>query len=282
MKVAFVTGANKGVGYAIVEKLATFLSPTDWDVYLTARNEKLGEASLLELQKKGLSLKFHQLDVTDSFSRRRFLDFLKSKYPDGINIAINNAGIAYKNASTAPFSEQASVTIATNFIDTIDFTEEFIPLLAENARVVNVSSGVSILTLKKLNEELYSKFTSSMTLQELRTLVTEFVSLANSGTHEQHGWPTTAYGVSKLALTKASYILGDQLKNDPRNIVINSCCPGYVDTDMTSHKGTKTIEQGADTPFYLATLPIGVTEPLNEFVSDRTIRKWSKETDIHF
>ncbi|CAI2738517.1 unnamed protein product, partial [Dicrocoelium dendriticum] len=67
---------------------------------------------------------------------------------------------------------------------------------------------------------------------------------AEAGDHAQHGWPSWAYGVSKLALSKASYILGDTLKNDPRHIVMNACCPGYVDTDMTSHKGKKTTEQG--------------------------------------
>lgn len=32
------------------------------------------------------------------------------------------------------------------------------------------------------------------------------------------------------------------------------CHPGYVNTDMTSHLGPLTIEEGADTPIYLATL----------------------------
>ncbi|CAH8669291.1 unnamed protein product [Dicrocoelium dendriticum] len=66
----------------------------------------------------------------------------------------------------------------------------------------------------------------------------------------------------------------------PGNKRIARCCPGYVATDLTDHKGTKTIEQGADTPFYLATLPIGVKEPINEFVSDRRIIPWSKDVEI--
>jgi hypothetical protein len=35
-------------------------------------------------------------------------------------------------------------------------------------------------------------------------------------------------------------------------------CPGYVDTDMTSHKGHLTIQQGALTPVFLAELPFEV------------------------
>ena len=35
-------------------------------------------------------------------------------------------------------------------------------------------------------------------------------------------------------------------------------CPGYVDTDMTSHKGILTIQQGALTPVFVTELPFEV------------------------
>ncbi|CDI97373.1 carbonyl reductase 1 [Echinococcus multilocularis] len=56
-----------------------------------------------------------------------------------------------------------------------------------------------------------------------------------------------------------------------RHILINSCCLGYVNADMSSHKGIKTILEGADTPVYLATLPKGATEPYGQFVSERQV-----------
>ncbi|KAA0192420.1 Carbonyl reductase, partial [Fasciolopsis buskii] len=268
-----VTGSNKGIGKAIVEKLAKALGSTgEWDVYLTARNEEFGKQALSDLEKKGLRVKFHQLDINDPNSRKSFLQFLKTNYPDGINIAVNNAGIAYKHDSAAPFGEQARVTLQTNFFDTLTFTEEFIPLLAKDARMA------SVMALPKLSEELYKKFKSPMTLDEVRSLAHDFVRHAEKGDHVENGWSDSAYGISKVCLTKTSYILGEQLAKDPRNIVLNSCCPGYVDTDLTSHKGHRTTEDGADTPFYLATLPIGVKEPINEFVSQRQIRKWSRST----
>lgn len=281
MKIAFVTGSNKGIGFAIVQKLAEYYGPTGaWDIFLTARNPDLGLKAVEELKTLGCNVKFHQLDITNPESRKAFLNFIKANYPDGINVAVNNAGIAYKEDSTAPFGEQARVTVNTNFTCTVDFTLEFIPLLAKDARVVNVSSMVSHSTLSKLSDELYRKFISPMTLQELRVLLVEFVKNAEAGIHSQKGWPASAYGVSKIGLSKASYILGDILKDDPRRIVMNACCPGYVDTDMTSHRGIKTLQEGADTPFYLATLPIGVTEPVNEFVSNRKIIKWNKDSQF--
>ncbi len=49
------------------------------------------------------------------------------------------------------------------------------------------------------------------------------------------------------------------------------CCPGYVATDMTSHKGTLTVEQGADTPIYLAIDP---SAPKGKFVKNRQPVEW--------
>ncbi|CAH8669312.1 unnamed protein product [Dicrocoelium dendriticum] len=264
MKVAFVTGSNRGIGFGIVAKLAhAYGSTGEWDVYLTARNVDLGKKACEELKGRGLQVKFHQLDITDTESRKSFLAYMKAHYPDGINIAVNNAGIAYKDDSTAPFGEQARVTVHTNFTCTFDFTLEFLPLLAENARVVHVSSMCAHMTLKQLGDDLYTKFTSVMSLDELKSLVGEFVKHAEAGDHEKYGWPTTAYGVAAVAQRKASYILGDSIKYDPRHIVMNSV-------------------HGADTPFYLATLPIGVKEPINEFVSDRRIIPWSKDVEVRF
>ncbi|TNN04845.1 Carbonyl reductase [NADPH] 1, partial [Schistosoma japonicum] len=132
--VCTVTGSNKGIGYNIVEKLAEFYGESsEWDIYLTARNVELGLEAVKKLSGKGLDVKFHQLDITDRDSRKAFLTFVKTNYPNGINVAVNNAGIAYKAESTTPLGEQARVTINTNFTSTVDFTEEFIPLLAEHA-----------------------------------------------------------------------------------------------------------------------------------------------------
>ena len=48
---------------------------------------------------------------------------------------------------------------------------------------------------------------------------------------------------------------------------INACCPGYVNTDMTSGRGHKSVLGGADTPAFLALLaPKGTT---GKFFSDR-------------
>ena len=42
-----------------------------------------------------------------------------------------------------------------------------------------------------------------------------------------------------------------------QNLIVNSCCPGTVDTDMTGGKYPHAIppDEGADTPVFLSLLP---------------------------
>ncbi len=98
---------------------------------------------------------------------------------------------------------------------------------------------------------------------------------AKQNSHEDDGYPNSAYGMSKIALTAATIIqqrIFDEKFN--RDIVVNACCPGYINTDMTSGKGVGTPEQGADTPVYLATLEPNIKSPRGEFVAERKILKW--------
>jgi carbonyl reductase 1 len=81
--------------------------------------------------------------------------------------------------------------------------------------------------------------------------------------------------MSKIALTAATIIQQRIFDGKPnRDIVVNCCCPGYINTDMTSNKGTGTPEQGADTSVYLATLGPNIKSPRGEFVAERKILKW--------
>lgn len=98
---------------------------------------------------------------------------------------------------------------------------------------------------------------------------------AKQDSHEDDGYPNSAYGMSKAALIAVTIIQQRIFDEKPeRDIVVNACCPGYISTDMTSKKGTGTPEQGADTPVYLATLEPNIKSPRGEFVAERKIIKW--------
>lgn len=272
-RVALVTGANKGIGFAIARDLCRKFSG---DVVLTARNEARGKAAVQQLQAEGLSPRFHQLDIDDQQSILALRDFLLKEY-GGLDVLINNAGIAFKNADPTPFHIQAEVTMKTNFFGTQDVCTELLPLIKPQGRVVNVSSMLSLRALKNCSPELQQKFRSeAITEEELVGLMNKFVEDTKKGVHAKEGWPNSAYGVTKIGVTVLSRIQARKLSEQRRGdkILLNACCPGWVRTDMAGPKATKSPEEGAETPVYLALLPPDAEGPHGQFVQEKKVEQW--------
>jgi NAD(P)-dependent dehydrogenase (short-subunit alcohol dehydrogenase family) len=269
-RVAVVSGSNKGIGFAVVRGLCKQFSG---HVYLTARDEARGQAAVVELEKEGLHPKFHQLDINDVSSIQRLYQFLLDTY-GGLDILVNNAAIAYKVNSTAPFTEQAEVTLKTNYWGTLNVCNVLFPLLRPHARVVNVSSISGKMALNRCSDALRSELLGCRTIDEVSRYMTKFVHDVKNGNHTELGWPSSAYGISKSGVTLVTPIMQREIDADASrsDVVINACCPGYVATDMSSYTGTKTTDEGADTLLYLALLPPDVTSPRGEFIRDRQIQ----------
>lgn len=66
-KVAIVTGANQGLGLALVRGLCRAFG-AEGIVYLTARDRKRGEQAVRDLEAEGLSPRLELLDVRDGTS----------------------------------------------------------------------------------------------------------------------------------------------------------------------------------------------------------------------
>ena len=65
------------------------------------------------LRKEGLNPKFHLLDLGNEETIEKLRDFMQEEY-GGIDVVVNNAGMAFKNDATESFGEQATMTLATN------------------------------------------------------------------------------------------------------------------------------------------------------------------------
>lgn len=189
---------------------------------------------------------------------------------------VNNAAIAFKVNATEPFGDQAEETIRVNYFALRKVCDALFTLLLPGARVVNVSSSAGHLSCIP-SEELQKKLSSpQLTVNELDALMQQFVSTAKAGNHQIYGWPSRAYSVSKVGVSALTIIQQKAFDVDSRkDLVVNSVHPGYVDTDMTSHKGPLTIEEGAEAPVYLALLPEDEQNVKGQYVwNDKTIKTW--------
>ncbi|XP_022080033.1 carbonyl reductase [NADPH] 1-like [Acanthaster planci] len=286
-RVAVVTGANKGIGFAIVRALCKQLD--NGIVYLTARNEERGREAVARLNQEGLQPKFHQLDVTDRASVSKLRDFLQKTH-GGLDVLVNNAAVYYKevavtvrdgvmewelfnDASHPPFGEKASITMATNFHAVLDVNRALIPLIRAHGRIVSVVSSGGVWAFQKMSKELQGRFQGAKTEQEVEQLMHEFVALAKAGSHAREGWPEMVYGISKMGVIALTRIQADDIAKDKTKgeVLITCCCPGYVATDMTNHEGEKTIDEGAVTPVYCALLPPGSSQFNGKMFSEKKL-----------
>lgn len=249
-KIAVVTGGNKGIGFAIVKGLC---EKFQGDVYLTARDVSRGEEAVKKLNTLGFKPLFHQLDITDESSVIKFKDYIESKH-GGIDVLINNAAIAFKHDAKDPFDVQAEETLRVNYFSLVKVCEILFPIIRQNGRVVNLSSSAGVLS-RIPSEELRNKFIDpTLSVEGLSKLMESFVRDVKENVHQEDRWGSSTYVVSKVGVSALSLIQQKNFDNETpnRNISVNAVHPGYVDTDMTSHKGPLTIEEGAKSSLYCA------------------------------
>ncbi len=221
-KIALVTGANKGIGRAIVAQLAQ----TGMTVLLGARNPAAGEEAAAQLRKENLDTHFILLDLVQPASIAAAATTIAARFQH-LDILVNNAAILDSGDAAPGVATLDSVkhTLDTNFHGTLAVTQAMLPLLrkAEQARIVNLSSGLGSLQMMADPKSGFANF--------------HFLG----------------YCASKAALNMLTVQLAYELRDT--KIKVNSVSPGYVDTDMNQHKGTLTVEQGAAEPVRLALLP---------------------------
>ncbi|KAK5132823.1 hypothetical protein LTR08_008625 [Meristemomyces frigidus] len=267
-RVAAVTGANKGIGLAIVRNLAlqypsSPLHSGPFLIYLTARSAERGaeavktlnndpqlkKAKVLAQDGGETTIKFRELDISQSKSIQAFSEFLKTEHPEGIDIVINNAGIAMQGFDATVVKE----TIHTNYYGTLEATQLLLPQIRSNGRLVNVSSMAG--KLNKYSDAIRDAFLQAAKAPEVSAstaLMEKFTQAVSEGKEKEAGFPSAAYAVSKAGETAFTMSIAAQEQKAGRGVLVNVCCPGYVKTDMTRGGGAKTPDQGAQTPVMLA------------------------------
>ena len=275
-RIALVTGANQGLGLALVGGLCRELG-TGGTVYLTARNAERGQEACARLKGEGLSPLFLSLDVTDSASVQAAAEAVRSRH-GGIDIVIQNA--AARITKDVPQSEQVEGFIDTNNHGTLRLLEAFTPLLRDNARLIVVASSFG--SLRNLDPRLHARFEGDgLTLQGVERALDDYVVAVRAGTAQSAGWPDWINVPSKVGQVASVRVLaGDKAAEfRRRGILINAACPGLIDTEASrpwfdDMSSAATPDEAAKDVIWLATLPTGTTEPYGELVRHRKPRAW--------
>ena len=140
-RAAFVTGANKGIGFEVARQLAR----EGFRVFLGARNEAAGKAAAEKLDHEGKNgVSFLEIDVSQPESIRRAAEEF-AKQSDRLDALVNNAGILLDEDKDvlALSAEMFQTTLRTNTLGALLVAQAFLPFLrkSDNPRIVNVSSG---------------------------------------------------------------------------------------------------------------------------------------------
>jgi NAD(P)-dependent dehydrogenase (short-subunit alcohol dehydrogenase family) len=225
-KVAFITGANRGLGLETARELGKQAIA----VVLGSRDPKKGTAAAAKLRDEGITAESLGFDVTKSQDHQRASDYFLKKY-GRLDILVNNAGVLKEsragsapNQTSAVSPEILRETFETNFFATVALTQKLLPLIrkAPAGRIVNVSSILGSLALHAdPNSPIYPS-------------------------------KTLAYDASKAALNAFTVHLAHELRDT--KIKVNSAHPGWVKTDMGGPNAPMEVSEGGKTSAQLATL----------------------------
>lgn len=137
-KTAFITGANKGIGFGIAKHLGL----SGWRIIIGARNQGRAEKAIRELTALGIDVPgWVNLELADLASVENAARELNDKYPE-LALLVNNAGIPGDMGVDSLHTELSDIreTLDVNFVGTFALTKLLMPLLAKNhGRIVNVT-----------------------------------------------------------------------------------------------------------------------------------------------
>jgi carbonyl reductase 1 len=126
--------------------------------------------------------------------------------------------------------------------------------------------------LHKYSQPIQDQFLAAKTVPEVTKLMENFKQAVKDGNEKEQGWISAGYAVSKAGVTGMTRAVAFEQQGKGSKVLINSCCPGYVNTDMTKGRGPKTVDAGAKTPVMLALGDIGGKS--GEFWQDERVKEW--------
>jgi carbonyl reductase 1 len=224
-RIALVTGANQGIGFALVQGLAARLDATDL-VLLTGRNPER-VAAAVERVNGTAQVEGRVLDVTDAAAVAELAADLKAQY-GGVDVVISNAvGPLTPDRTQA---EQADEFIAVANGGAQAVLHSFVPVLRPAGRLIVVASSLG--TLDHLGAKVQPLFEDGRTLDQIEQTVEDWRQSIHAGTETEQGWPDWINLPSKVAQVAAIRAVAATRRTEDlaNGTLIASVCPGLVDT----------------------------------------------------
>jgi len=243
MRRILVTGANKGIGLAIVR--AILEEHDDTLVYLGSRDADRGRVAAASLTSAhpgwAARLEVVALDVLSDRSVAAAAESVaRSCKADELYAIVNNAGVGW--GAGASLADMLQV----NVLGIRRVCGSFLPLLdPRQGRVVNVTSAAGPSYVATCSAEMQRFFLDDqMTWQRLGAFVDEHIvkgsdkaALAAMGLDD-----ASAYGLSKALANTYTLLLA---RENP-GLRVNACTPGFIDTDLTRPYSDAAGKSGAE------------------------------------
>jgi carbonyl reductase 1 len=225
--VAVVTGANQGLGRALVAGLARRLEQGA-AVYLTGRDGARVRLAADEIGQESRRPEAHRLDVRSAEEVDAFASFVSERH-GGVDVVISNAA-----ARITPNRSEAEQV--RNFVDTNNFgatrmVRSLGPLLRPGGRLLIVASDFG--TLRSLPTHLHPLFAAeTMTLDDIDRVMADYIDAVESGAAVEKGWPASINIASKVGQVAAARVFARERREPAARdgLLIAAVCPGLVDT----------------------------------------------------
>jgi NAD(P)-dependent dehydrogenase (short-subunit alcohol dehydrogenase family) len=227
-RIALVTGANQGIGYALAEGLATRWTPTDL-VLLTGRDDTRIADAVARARAAvpdGARIEGRRLDVTDADAVAQLAAEITDQH-GGVDVVLSNAGARLTPDRAQHEQVDEFVAVANGGTDAI--LRAFGPALRPGGALIVVASSFG--TLGNLDPRLHPLFQDA-TLDQVAAVVESWRAAVHAGTAADLGWPEWINVPSKVAQVAAvRAVARDRRERDlAENTLIAAVCPGLVDT----------------------------------------------------
>jgi carbonyl reductase 1 len=275
-KIAIVTGANQGLGFALAEGLARQLAPEDV-VYLTGRDPDRVRAAAARIAGMRAQVRGEVVDVRDGAAVSAFADAIASRH-GGVDVVFSNAAARLRPAT--PWAELVGPFVDTNNLGATRMLRAFDPLLRAGGRLLVVASDFG--SLRRLPARLHDRFdTEAMTIDDVDATMLAWRDAVIDGHAREEGWPDWINIPSKVGQVAAVRVLARERRAADAHdgTLVAAICPGLVDTEA-SRPWFEDMD-GAQTPAEAAVAPLRValdraTDPsfYGELVQFGTVIPW--------